>query len=252
VIDLTPLASIGLLLVRPGFLFAGSPLFGSSFAPPTVKIGLTVFVAIALLPSTVVPPTGESVAIALVVAREAAIGIALALATHVLVAGAELAGHLSGFQMGLSYGAIVDPQSGVRNNMLAALYGNIAVITLLATNGHHAFLRALHDSYAALPIGGGHIGASLPQTVVLMLGLLFTLGLRLAAPLVVVLLVTEVAMALLARSAPSLNLMVAGPSVRVLIGLAALALVAPTTGGVVASAAGDVLRLAVQATGAFR
>jgi flagellar biosynthetic protein FliR len=252
VIDLTPLARIGLLLVRPGFLIGGSPLFASTFAPTTVKIGLTMFVALALFPSTPIPPAGESIAVAMVVAREAAIGIALALATRVLIAGAEFAGHLAGFQMGLSYGAVVDPSSGVRNNMIAALYGNIAVITLLATNGHHVFLRALHESYTSLPIGGGHIGASLPQTVILLLGLLFNLGTRMAAPIIIVLLITEVAMGLLARSAPSLNVMVAGPSMRVLIGLGLLMLVAPTTGSVVATALGDVVRLATQAAGAFR
>ena len=57
-----------------------------------------------------------------------AIGLALALAIRALVAGAELAGQLAGFQMGLSYGAIVDPQSGVRNNVIAALYGNVAML----------------------------------------------------------------------------------------------------------------------------
>ena len=93
-----------------------------------------------------------------------------------LVAAAELAGQLVGFQMGLSYAAIVDPQSGVRNNLLAALYGNIAIITFLLMNGHHAFLRALRDSYDSLPMGVGHIGSSLPAAVMALLGLVFSFG----------------------------------------------------------------------------
>lgn len=251
-IDLTPLVRLGVLLVRPALLVSTVPLFGGTFAPPQVKIGLSLLLSVALLPSTVVPPVGEPIAIAVVVAREMAIGLALALAIRVLIAGAEFAGHLCGFQLGLSYSAIVDPQSGVRNNVIATLYSSIAVVTLFTINAHHAFLRALHASYARLPIGGGEIGRSLPTTVVQLLGLLFALGARLAAPLIVVMLVTELAMALIARSAPALNLYVAGPTIRLMVGLAVLGLVAPQASGVVAVTAERVLQLGVQLTQAFR
>ena len=83
--------------------------------------------------------------------------MALALAIRALVAGAEFAGHLAGYQIGLSYGAIIDPQSGVRNNVLAVALRQPALLTFLAINGHHAFIRALAASYAALPIGAGHV-----------------------------------------------------------------------------------------------
>lgn len=251
-IDLTPLTRLGLLLVRPGLLIGTVPLFGGTFAPAQVKIGLTLLLSIALLPSTVVPPVGEPIGLAIVIGREMAIGLALSLAIRALIGGAEFAGHLCGFQIGLSYSAIVDPQSGVRNNVLATLYANIAVVTLFGVNAHHAFLRALHDSYTRLPIGVGEVGASLPATIVQLLALVFGLGARLAAPLIIVMVVTELAMALIARSAPALNLPVSGPTVRLMVGLAVLALVAPTVGGVVAGTAERALQLALQTTQAFR
>lgn len=191
-------------------------------------------------------------ALAGVVAREAAIGLALALAIRALVAAAELAGQLAGFQMGLSYSATVDPQSGVRNNLLAALYGNIAMVTFLLTNAHHAFLRALGASYDSLPIGGGQVGGSLPRVVIELLALVFTVGARLAAPLVVVLVVTEVALALIARSAPALNLMAVGVPVRLLIGLVLLGLVAPASAGVLSGLSSAVLQAGVRAADVFR
>ena len=85
----------------------------------------------------------QALTLAVVVAREAAIGLALGFALRALIAGAEFAGHLSGQQIGFSYGATIDPQSGVRNNMLATLYGMLATLGFLAINGHHAVLRAL-------------------------------------------------------------------------------------------------------------
>src|SRR5439155_14162511 len=189
---------------------------------------------------------------AVMVAREMAIGLALGMSIRALVAAAELAGQLAGFQMGLSYSAIVDPQSGVRNNLLSALYGNIAVITFLVMNGHHAFLRALRDSYESLPMGIGHIGSSLPAAVMGLLGLVFTFGARLAAPLVVVLVITELALALIARSAPALNLMAVGAPIRIMIGLILLGFVAPAAVGVLSGISGTVLQAGVRAAEAFR
>jgi len=252
VIDLTPLIRLGILLVRPGMLVTMSPAFGGAFAPASVKIGLIVLIAIAIAPSAAVPLSTEALPIALVVAREAAIGFALALALRVLVAGAEAAGSLMGFQMQLSYGAIVDPQSGVRNPILAVLYSNLALVTFLSIDGHHAFLRTLQQSFVDLPVGAGHIGASLPGDVALMLGFVFTFGLKLAAPVVIVLFLTEIALAMLARSAPAINPMAIGAPLRLLIGFLVLAIVVPTAVGLVTSTAGSIVQMAAHTAGAFR
>jgi flagellar biosynthetic protein FliR len=154
--------------------------------------------------------------------------------------------------MGLGYGAVVDPQSGVRNNVLAVIYGNVALMTFFMIDGHHAFLRALHHSYAALPVGTGGIGASLPQSVAQMLGLVFTVGARLAAPVIIVVVIVEIAMAMLARSAPALNVMVAGAPVRIFAGLVMLALIVPSAAGVIAGLSESVVRLATETAAAFR
>ena len=84
------------------------------------------------------PRALPEVSLALVIAREVAIGLSLAFVLRALIAGAEFAGHLSGQQIGFNYGATIDPQSGVRNNMLATLYGSLATLGFLAINGHHA------------------------------------------------------------------------------------------------------------------
>ncbi len=222
-IELPPLVRFGLLLVRPGMLVMLTPFAGGPSAPARVKVALMVAVALLLAP--VVPATGMVTAgnLAFVVAREVAIGLALALVVTALVAGAEFGGFMIGHQIGFSYGATVDPASGVRNTVVATLYGMLATLALFGVNAHHRFLRALADSYRTLPVGEGHIGPGILDGVRSTLALVFTTGLRLAAPLLLVLLMVEVAMALLARSAPSLNQMVVGQGLRILIGLVVLA-----------------------------
>jgi flagellar biosynthetic protein FliR len=252
VIELTPVMRFGLLLVRPGMLMLLAPGFGGNYAPTRIKIGLTALIGITLMPSVGVLPVGDPLPLVLIVGREIAIGAALALGVTILITGAEFAGHLAGHQMGLSYGATVDPQSGVRNPLLSVLFGNIAVITFLMIDGHHAVLRALRQSYVDLPIGMGGVNAAMYQNVGRLLGIVFSLGVRLVAPVVLVLFLVEIAMALLARSAPMLNLNAAGAPVRMLVGLLMLALMVPAVASVVAGAASSVLSSAVQLASAFR
>ena len=251
-ISLTPVLRFALLLVRPGMLMLLAPGFGGNYAPARVKVGITAFLAFALMPLTGEVPTPEALPIIVVTAREVAIGLALALGVRVLIAGAEFAGHIAGRQMGLSYGAVVDPQSGVRNPVLSVLFGNIALMTFLMIDGHHQFLRALRQSYLDLPIGPGSVNASLPVSVAQMLGAIFTLGVRLVAPIVIVLIVVEIGMALLARSAPMLNLNASAAPVRLIVGLVVLTVMVPAVASVVAATAGPMVRLSALLAGAFR
>ncbi len=218
-IDLDVVAGLVLLLVRPGMVVIGTPFLGALNAPPMVRAGLIVLLAVVIAPFVAVPRSLDPATIVVLVLHEAAVGLALAFAIRVLIVAAEFAGHVSGYQMGLSLGSLIDPQSGVRNNILALLYGNLAVVICFVTNAHHAILRALVDSYAALPIAAGGVDAGLGVAVARLLGAVFVLGTRIAAPIVVVLLLVELALGLVARVAPSLNVMMSGAPVRLVVGL---------------------------------
>src|SRR5690606_28449820 len=191
--------------------------------PMHVRAGLTILLAVLMGLAAPVPPTLPATGLAVVVLREMAIGLAIAMAVRVVVGAAELAGHFIGYQIGLSLGALIDPQSGVRNNVLAVLYANIVVILCLATNAHHDVLRALADSYTALPIGFGGIDGAVAVSIAEMLGIVFVLGVRMAMPVVAVLVLVEVGLGLLARVAPSLNVIIAGAPVRSVAGLLVMA-----------------------------
>ena len=220
---LETVAAFALLLVRPGMLVMGTPFLGAIHAPAQLRVGLALLLALMLAPFVTMPPALSTGALTLVVLREVAIGAALTLVIRVLITAAEFAGQFSGYQIGLSIGALIDPQSGVRNNLLALLYANVTTVICFASNAHHALLHALADSYTALPIGAGGVDASLATSVAQTLGLVFILGVRIAAPVIVVLLLVELALGLLARVAPSLNVMTAGAPVRVIVGLLVVA-----------------------------
>ena len=100
--EFEPLVRFGLLLVRPGMLVAAAPPFGAAYAPMPVRLGLTLLLTLALVPVIATPVSFGLIDLTLVVAREMAIGLAIALGIRALVAGAELAGHLTGYQLGFS------------------------------------------------------------------------------------------------------------------------------------------------------
>ena len=236
----------GLLIVRPGTLIVTAPVFGSTFVPAPVRIGLGVLLGIVLAPGVPAPPVAQPMAIVLAVASEIVIGVAIGMGMRLIVAAAELGGHLVGFQMGLSYAALIDPQSGVRNAMVATLYANMAMMFFLAIDGHHTVLRALASSYAVLPIGATLAATSLSTLVAQMLGLVFVTGVRMAVPVVTVLLLVELALGLISRAAPSLNLMVVGAPIRLLAGLAALAVGVQAVPAVVTALAGPAVDITVR------
>ncbi|HEY8548649.1 MAG TPA: flagellar biosynthetic protein FliR [Vicinamibacterales bacterium] len=252
--DLTAIERLGLLLVRPGALLMTAPVFGASFAPPIARIGLLLLITLALAPVVPVPAAAGGAAMTMIAMREMLIGLALAFSIRIVVAGAELAGHLAGFQIGYAYASLVDPQSGARNGMLSALYANVALMVFLAIDGHHQMLQALVASYEALPPGATAGGAAgdLVGLVARTLGAVFVLGIRLAAPVLFVLFVVELILGLLARAAPQLNLMVNAVSVRLLVGLVVLAATIGVVPDVVRSVLAPAIRLAAQIAGVFR
>lgn len=251
-IDITPITHLALLLVRPGMLVVVSPVFGGAYAPTLFKIGFTFIIGVSLLPLVPLPGTINPAALTLVVLRELLVGLGLGFTIRVLVAGAEFAGHLAGFQLGFTYASVVDPQSGVRNGVLSALYGTVALVVFFAIDAHHDVLRALARSFEVIPVGTGRVGPTLGPLVMQLFGLMFILGAQLAAPVVVVLLVAELALGLLSRAAPSLNLMQQGFPIRLIVGLLTLASMVHIIPGVLVRNVPLTLELGARLASAFR
>jgi len=140
----------------------------------------------------------------------------------------------------------------VRSTMLVTLYGMVATLAFLGVNGHHALLRALAASYDGVPVGAVQMNRSLVVAVGDMLAMLFIVGLRLAAPVLIVLLIVELAIGLISRAAPSLSFMVIGYPIRIVVGLFLVAALIGTVPGVVESMLERALMLGGRTAMAFR
>jgi flagellar biosynthetic protein FliR len=253
VTDFSVVVRIAVLLVRPGILIGTTSVFGAGFAPTPVRLGLLGLIALVLMPVVALPATLTPAAITLITLRETLIGLALTLSVRLVLAGAEFAGQLAGFQLGFSYASLVDPQSGARNSVMSVLYGTLTLFIFLLIDGHHAMLRALAASYDAMPIGPWHVETStIAGIVARMLGLVMVLGVQLAAPVILVLMIVELVLGMMARTMPALNLMVSAAPVRLLIGLIAVMATLQVIPSVVHATVKPALELAAHLAAAFR
>jgi flagellar biosynthetic protein FliR len=248
--DLASVVRFGVLLVRPGAVLALTPALSGLHVPVYTRVGLTVMLALILAP--LVPLPAQSPGLAMIIAREMAIGLALGFAVRALIAGAEFAGHLASHQIGFSYAATIDPLGGARSTIMTSLFGMVATLTFLAIDGHHTLLRALSASYAAMPIGGGDVQPTLVTAVRDTMAMVFTVGVRLAAPLIVVSLIAELALGLISRSAPALNFFSVGYPVRLLLGLLVLGTAVAAIPQVTTSLVDRAFDLAARFASAFR
>lgn len=242
----------GVLLVRPGMMILTAPFFGAVFAPPQVRAGLTLLLAFVLAPLVAMPQIHSAMGLTAILGREAAIGLALGLAIRCLTAVGELAGELGSYQSGMSAGAMVDPVSGVRNTQIATIYTNLTIVICFITNAHHVFLRALVATYQSVPMGVGGVAPGVAGSVSHMLGFVFIYGMRLAAPMLVVLLLVEVVLGLMTKVAPSLNIMVLGAPLRVPIGLLLVSLTATMLPALITHMVPAAVQLALETARAFR
>ncbi len=242
----------GLLLVRPGLMMLTAPFFGAVFAPPQVRAGLSLLIAFTLAPLVPLPDVHSPAGLAVMLGREGAIGLSLGLAIRLLTAVAEFAGELGSYQSGMSAGAMIDPVSGVRNTQIAAIYTNLTIIICFVTNAHHVFLRALVASYQSVPMGIGGVASGVAGSVSHMLGFVFVFGMRLAAPMLVVMLLVEVVLGLMTKVAPSLNIMTLGAPLRVPIGLLLVAITTATLPNLLTHMVPAALQLAMETARAFK
>jgi flagellar biosynthetic protein FliR len=218
-----------LVLARVAGLVLAAPVFGHVALPRRVRAGLAVVLAAALAPAVPLPATtpADGWTLAGWCAVESALGALVGLVVQFVFAGVQLGGQIAGMQMGFGMANLIDPQSHAQETIVAHWHSLLALLTFLALDGHHLVVRALAASFRAAPPGAAVLsGAGLAAAVGLAADI-FTVGLRVAAPVLLVLMLVNGAMGVLARTVPQLNVFVVGFPVTVAVGFAVLGAALP-------------------------
>lgn len=212
---------LGLLMVAPAF--------GHRAVPGRVKIGLGVFITLIVAPA--LPPMPDvglgSWHGLFILVQQVLIGIAIGFTMRVAFAAVEAAGEIIGLQMGLGFASFFDPQSAGQTLVLARFFNMLAVLVFLALNAHLLLLGALVDSFQSLPISPQPLSAAGFQNLAAFGATVFAIGLQLALPLIAILLMTNLALGILTRAAPQLNIFAIGFPITLGVGLIVLDLTLP-------------------------
>lgn len=221
-------AVAGLLAMRLTGLLWVAPLFSGRAIPGSVRTALLVCLSFLLWPAASAAPGAEAARVTgVTVLAELGVGMALGLGAAIFVGAAEAAGDTLAVQMGLSGANVVDPMSQTQLPVLGQLLGLFATALILATGGHLVILGALHRSLEILPPGRPlDVGEGM-LAVAALGGTLLELGLRLAAPVVGAMMVGNVALGILARTVPQLNILMVAFPVQIALGLFVLAATLP-------------------------
>lgn len=228
-----------LVLARSGALFAALPFFSGEFLPLRVRAvlaaGLSLSLAGLVLPAGVPPPPSAAVVAALL-ARELVLGLAAALVVRLVFAAVEFGGHAAGLQMGLGISSVLDPRFEGEASVLARFQVVLGGFLFVAMGGLGVLAEGLARSLQEVPPGRVPAGAVVAGGLVHLGGEVFALGLRLAAPVIAAVFASQVALGLLARSLPAVDVLVLEFPLQILVGLSAFGLSLPHWGPAVVRA----------------
>jgi flagellar biosynthetic protein FliR len=210
-----------LLFIRICAILVATPLLGSKNVPVQVKVGLSLVLTIAVLPIvglrevslTDVPSLGSAMV------GEVFIGVIIGYTARLLFAAVQMAGQLVGFQMGFGIVNVIDPQTSSQVSIVAEFQHIIALLVFLAADAHHWFVLSIAKSFELIPPFGFCFTNSLMEAIVRLSCDMFVIAAKLSAPILAALLFTDLALGLVARTVPQMNIFIVGFPLKIAIGL---------------------------------
>jgi len=207
-------------------LIASSPVLGNRQIPVRIKIGLGLLLTIVIaptlaIPSNVDPASGPGI---LILLQQILAGLAIGFTMRLIFIAVEMSGELAGLQMGLGFASFYDPLNASFTPVVAQFIGVIATLAFLGMDGHLYMLTALADSFNTFPISATPPLPAGLHTLAAWGGSIFANALQLAMPVIGALLITNLALAILTRSAPQLNIFQIGFPITLAVGFSTLLL----------------------------
>lgn len=224
--------SIGSVFLRLLGMFLLAPAFNHRSIPVTIKIVLAFSLSLALYPvvkNFINPFPSDLFGIIGSVFRETLIGLVLGLGIHLVVESIHTAAQFIGFQMGFGVGGLMDPQMQSSVTVLVPLYGWVVLMLFFSMDLHHELLVLFVRSFRVSAQMTGDFFGNLESLKLLvnLFGELFVIAVRMAAPFTLLTLVSNLAVGVLNRFIPQMNVLLFSFPITILLGLGTFFLVSP-------------------------
>lgn len=218
-----------LILVRLLSGLAVLPVFSDRRFPMVARVGLAGILAAVLaplVPRAAILPRGV-LELGVLVLKEVAVGLVLGFVASLIFMAMHYAGQVVGFQMGFAIVNVVDPQTQEQVSIIGEFQYLVAVLLFLVIDGHHLLLAGLARSFELVPPFAVVPDPALADSFVRLSAEIFVIGAKVAAPAMAALFLTNVALSIVARTVPQMNIFIVGFPIGIAVGLAALAYTIP-------------------------
>lgn len=211
----------GLAFARIVAIMIQAPILGSKHFNTQVRIGTALALTMLAFPNLPVPDDfpEEMRGFLLAILTQIVVGLCIGMVSFMTMAAAQFGGEMLDIQMGLSVAASMDPSSGGASKLLNRLMFYIAMLLFLVVDGHHQFMIAIYRSFELIPLTYFRVSGALIEQLIRLTGEIFLIGIQIAAPALAALFITQVALGLLARVAPQMNVFMLSFPLNIAIGL---------------------------------
>lgn len=211
------------IFVRTGICFALIPLFAGEILPRRITAIIVFFLSLVLLPVVPAPAIAATanlniLTLIVLLLHELLVGLTLGLAVNVIFAGVQTAGEIIGFQMSFSIVNVLDPVTGTEAPITANLLYILAFLLFLTLGGHHMLIRALVESFTVVPVQASFPHQAFLTAVMSYLAQIFVIALKVAAPVLGILLLVNVAFGIISRAIPQMNVFFMSMPVTITVG----------------------------------
>ncbi len=227
------LNAVGLFLIgliRFSGFFIYTPVFAETFIPMQVKAGLSALCALIILPhliSTQTLPTLSILEYGIMAVKELALGFSLGYMVMIVSAVMRMAGGIIGMQVGFSFVQVADPASNQGLGIVSEFFQLAGTLVFLIIGGHLILLEAFFKSFDMVPLAGLAITGSIVEEIMLYTKTIFFCGLQISMPVVAIILLGDVALGIIARTVPKMNIFQLGFALKIIGGLTIMMILMP-------------------------
>lgn len=223
-INLANIPAFLLIMIRVTAFFATLPIFSYRNVPTQHKIGFSFFLALLMYFTIPIPDVMVDGEYFLLLLKEAAVGIAVGLLAYIILAAIQIAGGFIDFQMGFAIANVIDPQTGAQSPLIGQYLYMITLLFILAVNGHHLIIDGVFYSYEFIPMDQ-FIPWQQESWILYIIDSfnhMFVIAFLMAVPIVGCLFLVDIALGIVARTVPQLNVFVVGLPLKIFVALAVL------------------------------
>lgn len=219
-----------LIFIRMTGLFVIAPIFGRRNIPTYLKIGFSFLMALILINVISISDLGYGENIyqfSFLVIKEFIVGLTIGYVAYLIFTAIYVAGQLIDMQIGFGMVNVLDPMSNIQVPVTANFYFIMSMLVFLTVNGHHLLIKGLFDSYDFIPIGDVVFGENLINDIIRVFGSVFIIGFKIAAPVTAAILISDVALGIISRTVPQLNVFIVGMPLKIALGIIVMLLTIP-------------------------